>query len=231
MNVTARAGGLGRVRVKPLRRIDGRLLVGVLLVVVSVTGGLALFSAADHTVPVLTAARDLPAGHVLAPSDLRVARVRADAGVLAGLARGARRDAVVGRVLLASVTRGGLLARAALGRDAAAGREMTVPITPEHALGGALRIGDHVDVLATFDKGAKDARTLTVVHDAQVVDTVRTKGILGEHAGDLSALTLSVQPDDAVYLAFASHTGELDVVRADGASSPLRTRFRYSDLP
>lgn len=231
MNVTALVGGLRRVRAKPLRRLDGRLVVGVLLVVVSVTGGLALFSAADHTVPVMSAARDLPAGHVLTSSDLRVTRVRADANVLDGLVPGSRRDATVGRVLLAAVTRDGLLANAVLGRDAAAGREMTVPIMPEHALGGALRIGDRVDVLATFNKGARDARTLTVVHDAQVVDTVRTKGILGEHAGDLSALTLSVQPDDAVYLAFASHTGELDVVRADGASSPLRTRFRYSDLP
>jgi Flp pilus assembly protein CpaB len=203
MSGSSLAAGLGRARAKPLRRLDSRLVVGVLLVVVSITGGLALFSAADYTVPVLSASRDLPAGHVITGRDLRVTRVRADAGVLAGLVRGSQRDATVGRVLLASITRDGLLASAALGRDAAAGREMTVPITPEHALGGALRIGDHVDVLATFNKGAKDARTLTVVHDAQVVDAVRTKGILGEHAGDLSALTLSVQPDDAVYLAFA----------------------------
>ena len=106
-----------------------------------------------------------------------------------------------------------------------------MPITPEHALGGAVRVGDRVDVLATFAKGGKDARTLTVVHDAQVVDTVRTKGILGDHAGDLSAVTLSVRPDDAVYLAFALHTAEVDVVRAGGDTSSARTTFEYSDLP
>jgi hypothetical protein len=72
---------------------------------------------------------------------------------------------------------------------------------------------------------------LTVVHDAQVVDAVRTKGILGDHAGDLSAVTLSVRADDVAFLAFALHTAEVDVVRAGGDASGARTSFEYSDLP
>jgi hypothetical protein len=44
-------------------------------------------------------------------------------------------------------------------------------------------------------------------------------------------LTLAVNADEAVYLAFASHTAELDVVRAQPASTPLRSRFDYSSLP
>ena len=46
----------------------------------------------------------------------------------------------------------------------------TVPIAPEHALGGALEPGDRVDVLGSFDKGTEAAKTLTVAAGAQVVD-------------------------------------------------------------
>ncbi|MBV8950682.1 MAG: hypothetical protein JOZ99_07395, partial [Actinobacteria bacterium] len=165
------------------RRIDSRLVVGILLVVVSTAGGLMLFSAADHTVPVLAASRDLPAGHVVAAGDIHVTRVRVDDGTLRGLVRGARGQTIVGRVLLAPITGDGLIAASAIGRERLNQRELTVPITSEHALGGSLRVGDRVDVLATFAKGGKDARTLTVAHQAQVIDTVHTKGILGEGSG------------------------------------------------
>ncbi len=231
--MTAVAGLLRRRRVKTvrLRRVDTRLLLGLVLVVVSIGGGLALFRAADHTVPVLAASRDLPAGHVIAPGDVHVARVRVDDKVLRGLVRGDRKASITGQVLLAPVSGNALIGASTVGRERAREREMTVPITSEHALGGSLRVGDRVDVLATFAKGGKDARTLTVAHGAQVVDTVRTKGILGERSGDLSALTLAVNADDAVYLAFASHTAELDVVRSQPSSTPLRSRFDYSNLP
>ncbi len=222
---------LGGARARRVRRVDGRLVLGLVLVAVSVLGGLTLFAAADHTVAVLAAARDLPAGHVVERGDLRVTRVRTDGNVLASLVRGDRADALVGRVLVEPVARDALVPSASVGHGPVDGREMTVPITPEHALGGAVRVGDRVDVLATFAKGGKDARTLTVVHGAQVVDTVHTKGILGDHAGDLSAVTLSVSSDDAVYLAFARPTPEVDVVRAGADSSGGRTSFQYSDLP
>ena len=231
MSALAAALGRRRGRTSRLRRLDTRLVVGVVLVVASIGGGLALFTAADHTVSVVVAGRDLPAGHVVTSRDLHLARVRVDADVLRGLVRGERKDSLVGRVLLAPVAGDGLIATSAVGRERATERQMTVPITSEHALGGALRVGDRVDVLATFAKGGKDARTLTVVHGAQVVDTVRSKGILAERAGDLSALTLAVHTDDAVYLAFSSHTAELDVVRSQPASPPLRRRFAYSSLP
>jgi Flp pilus assembly protein CpaB len=222
---------LRRTGTARLRRVDTRIVVGLVLVVASVAGGLALFSAADHTLPVMAASRDLPAGHVVAAGDVHVARVRVDAGVLRGLVRGERKGVLIGKVLLQPLAGNGLITTSAVGRERSGAREMTVPITSEHALGGSLRVGDRIEVLATFAKGGKDARTLTVVHEAQVVEVVRTKGILGERAGDLSALTLAVNADEAVYLAFASHTAELDVVRAQPVSAPLRSRFDYSNLP
>lgn len=231
--MTAVIGALGRRRAaaRRARRHDHRLVIGVVLVVVSIAGGLALFSASDRTVAVVAAGRDLPAGHVLAAGDLHVARVRVDPGVLRTLVRGDAKQAMVGRVLLSPVAKDGLIAGSALGRERARERELTVPITSERALGGSLRVGDRVDVLATFAKGRKDARTLTVAHHAQVVESVHSKGILGERSGEVSALTLAVNADEAVYLTFASHTAELDVVRAQLAAAPLPNRFDYSDLP
>src|SRR5699024_2797783 len=54
---------------------DPRLVVGVLLVALSVALGSWTVRAARQTVPVLAAATDLPAGHVLADGDLRPVEV------------------------------------------------------------------------------------------------------------------------------------------------------------
>ncbi len=56
-------------RRRPLRlpKVDTRLVVGLLLVALSVLGGLRLAASSERTVAVYTAARDLPADHVLTP--------------------------------------------------------------------------------------------------------------------------------------------------------------------
>lgn len=212
-----------------LPRLDARVTIGLVLIAVSVLGGLRLLAAADHTVAVWAASRDLPAEHVLGPDDVRVARVHASPEVLGRLVRS--ESSLAGRVLRFPVERGGLLAASSLGRNPRSGREITVPVAPEHALGGAVHRGDRVDLLASFGKGTDDARTLTVAQNAEVVDVVRGSGLFGQHEGTLSALTLSVPADDTVFVAFAARNGELDVVRATGRVPSSRTRFDRSELP
>lgn len=226
---SALAGRRTRLR---LPKIDTRLVVGLLLVALSVLGGLRLASTADETVPVYTASRDLPADHVLTRDDLRVARIGASESVLDGLVP-ARRRPPIGHVLRVPVAEGGLLADANVGaaRAVAAGREITVPIGADHALGGALAPGDRVDVLGSFDKGTELAKTLTVAKDAQVVDVVTTDGLFGQREGELSAITLSVKPNDVVLVAFALRNGEVDVVRAARPGTSARSRFDVSELP
>jgi len=221
---------IGR-RARRFPRLDARLGTGLALVALSVLGGLRLVAAAEHTTAVVVAAHELPANHVIERGDLRTARVHASTRVLDGLVRGSRIASLTGQVLLFPVATDGLVGTSSVGKAAREGREMTIPVAPEHALGGALRIGDRVDVLASFSKAGKDARTLTVVRGATVVDTVHTEGLFGQHEGQLSALTLSVPPDDAVYLAFAVRNGELDVVRATGTNRAARSRFDVSQIP
>jgi hypothetical protein len=106
-----------------------------------------------------------------------------------------------------------------------------VPVAPEHALGGNVRLGDRVDVLGSFTKSTTNARTLTVVHDAEVVEIVRSAGLFGAREGELTALTLSVPPDDAVFLAFAIRNADLDIVRTTGAPGEGRDTFDGTQLP
>jgi Flp pilus assembly protein CpaB len=213
-----------------LPKLDTRLVVGLLLVAVSVAAGLRLSDRPDHAVAVLAARQALPAGHVLTADDLIPTRVDSAPAALRAFVA-ATAPSPRGRVLREPVATGALLPRRALGAEAPRGREVTVPITPEHALGGALVAGDRVDVLSTFDKGTELARTITVARRARVVDVVRSEGLFGQREGALTALTLAVDPDDAVYVVFAARNGELDVVRAAVAGDGSRGRFDFTELP
>jgi Flp pilus assembly protein CpaB len=229
--MTAVAAPTARWRTLRLPKVDTRLVVGLLLVALSILGGLRLAATSDRTVPVYVAARDLPADHVLTAADFRVARIHASDEVVGSLVKADRAAPPVHRVLRFPLPEGALVATSTLGGVASTGREITIPIGSDHALGGALQVGDRVDILASFDKGTDAAKTLTVAARASVVDVVHADGLFGQHEGELSAITVSVAPDDVVFVAFAVRNGELDVVRASSAQHDVRSRFDKSELP
>src|SRR3954469_1979664 len=68
-----------------LPKVDTRLVVGLLLVALSVLGGLRLPSTAHDTVAVYPAARHPRADHVITRDDVRVTRIGAADNVLDGL--------------------------------------------------------------------------------------------------------------------------------------------------
>lgn len=210
--------------------MDTRLLLGLFLVAVAVLGGLRLAGDPVAATRVYVAAVDLDAGHVLTPADLDVVEIRAPEAVLAGLARTGH-GPPKRRVLRVGLREGSPVVMDGLGAALPAGREITVPASPEHALGGDIRNGDRIDLLATFDKGTDVARTITVARSARVRGVVRSDGLFGAQAGSLTALTLEVDPDDAVAVAFAARNAELDVVRASGQlDGKGRDRFDAGDL-
>lgn len=206
--------------------IDTRVVGGVVLVAVSVIGGLGLSADPEPTTPVYVASTDLDAGHVLTRNDLTVAELRAPVSTLNGLARPSRGGPPVGRALQTPLRANATVGLDGLGPTAPTGREITIPVTPDHALGGAVRTGDRVDVLATFDKGTDAARTLTVAQEATVDGVVQSDGLFGQHAGAITALTLDVKPNAAIVVAFAARNAELDIVRSIGAGA-RRGRSRY----
>ncbi len=204
----------------PVRRlrlptIDVRVVTGVVLVAVSVLGGLRLAGSPPPTTPVWTTTVSLDEGHVIAAGDLAPADLQGSRRIVGGLmpAQGAP---PIGRTLRVPVGAGAAIPRDALGAPPPPGREITIPVTAEHALGGAVRAGDRVDLLASLDKGTDSARTVTVTRGAAVQGVVRSDGLFGQHEGGLTALTLRVDPDDALAVAFATRNAEIDVVRATG---------------
>jgi Flp pilus assembly protein CpaB len=131
--------------------IRRRLLAAVLTAVAVATGVHAAAAPPPPTVGVLTAARDLPAGTLLAESDL-VEREFATDSVPDGVA-----DEVVGRRLAAPVRGGEPVTDVRLVGAALAASDpslIAVPVRfPDAAMVDLLHVGDVIDVLATDPQG------------------------------------------------------------------------------
>lgn len=200
-------------RLRAPRWFDGRIAVGLLLVVVSVVVGAQVVGRADDATEVWALRRALPTGTVLTDDDLTRTRVRlygADAGrYLDGTGRSPS-----GEVLARDVGVGELLPVAALvdseGRQPR--RLVTVPVAKSHALGGALHRGDRIDIVATF--GTRGQRTVTrpVLRGVLVVEVIDESGSFGAGSADF-AVVVSVSPDQVLALTSALQSAQLDLVK------------------
>lgn len=206
-----------------------RTVLGVVLLVVAFVAGRAALEGADDTVAVWVAAHDLPQGEVLGASDLEVSKVRLPAAVMDGYETASR--SLQGRTLTRAVRAGELIpVDAAVGSSSSTSSVMTVPVAPEHAVGGALNPGDRVDVLATFDAGQPGARTVVVSRGLQVQQVVASSGLIS--GGDsMIGITVSVPPQDVSRLAFALRSADIDVVKAaPGGDDDIPSQVDGGDL-
>ena len=214
--------------------LDGRLVIGVLLVLVSVVVGARVLSSADRSTLVYAVTKDLAAGSVLDADDLEQVRVRlfdsAEEYVAAG-------DPPVGYVVRRGLGRGELLPRQALAlpREDVDYREVTVPIDVGHLPPG-LAAGSQVDVWLTpesVDQQAADRPVPAPSGDEQselqgarlvlqgvTVLAVQADG--GAFSGSTTIpVVLQVRPREVSSLVSAMSLGRIDVVRvprgAEGA--------------
>jgi len=153
-----------------LRRLRRRLLAhrrlgaAILAMAAVALGVQAVRPPAPASVALTVAAHDLPAGTVVAASDLT--RVRVPPGALpAGLT-----DQLTGRVLAGAVRRGEPITDARLvGPDLTDGHPglVAVPVRlPDAAMAALLRVGDRVQLLATDPQGGS---TTVAAPDALVL--------------------------------------------------------------
>lgn len=191
-------------------RVDGRMLLGVALAAASVIGGLLFWGSARETVPVLVAARDLPAGHVLEADDLSVAQLRLE-GDLSSLAiPDAELDSVAGKTTGTAVHAGEMLVWPDLAEGPVIGPDevaITVPVEADAVYPG-LRAGDSVAVFGTSDKGEPGSETVTLLDSAVVYDISLAPGPIaigqdGEEGHGLSNVTLVVPRSEAERVAHA----------------------------
>jgi len=203
-------------RLRQPRWLDGRLVLGVVLILVSVVVGANVVRAADTSISVWKTSRSLAAGAVLVEADVVATRVRlfgADRARYVDATRGAH---PTGLVLRRDLGAGELLPAGALVEPGtvAPTRLVTVPVSRSHALGGRLRRGDRVDVVATFRRGAAGSETRPIVKAALIEDVIDTDDGFG--GGDGYAVILQVSPQVALLLASAVQTAELDLLLVQG---------------
>lgn len=219
-----------RARTGLLGRIDARMLLGVALAVLSVAGSLMLWNAGQDTVPVLVAARDLPAGHVLAGDDLIAVDVRLPSDQLARALPGADRDDVVGRSVVGPLAAGELLSTSRLATGLKLGPDdaaVTIPVRTDSAY-ARLRPGDTVAVLATRDRGKPTSQTTTLLAQATVyavaaestsTTTSSARGEGDEAPRRVTNVTLLVAKTDTEALAHAAVNHDLTLALLAGTQT------------
>lgn len=191
------------------RRIDLRVVIGLLLFAVGILASSGLIRQAQERTPVLVATRALQPGDTIEDGDLRVAEVGLSPGIASLSA--SELDAVVGRVLAAPVEAGQVMTLGAIGSgpSLAVGEvAISVGVAPQHAAGGSLRSGDRVALLATEDPDRPTARTSVLLSDTEVIAVQQEQG---PGVDPLLTVTLAIASDDAAAVAQAANSGVLDL--------------------
>jgi len=199
------------------RPVRTRFTLGhVALVVVALLAGLANYTVLAGRQPqaeVLVAAQDLQAGHVLTGADLQAVTIVVDGPVRSSFVP-ATRD-LTGQVLVADLSAGVPVrtsdVRAAAGRDGL--RRMSLPMTRDLAVGGAITRGDRVDVLLADDGSAH-----YLVTDAEVIAVAEAGSSPLEGLGGYF-ITIAVDTPSARCLSAGLTTGQLTVVLSTGADA------------
>jgi SAF domain len=209
-------------RLRAPRWLDGRLVAGIVLVLVSVVVGARLVAAAGATTRVYAAAADLALGSQLTAADVTTVRSRLfDSGHSYVDAAG---PSPVGRVLVRPVSRGELLPVRAVADERALPptRLVTVPLSRLH-VPPEVDHGALVDVFATYGENSQPTRTVALLRRVVVERTVRPgTGALAATAAD-TALVLRVPPEQAATLVAAVQTAKIDVAQvvADAPGSEV----------
>ena len=217
--------------------LDGRLVLGLLLVLVSVVVGARVLSSADRSTLVWAASKDLTAGTLLAEGDLEPVRVRLFES--AGRYVGAAGQPPVGYVVRRGLGAGELLPEGALGEPEQGDglRLVTVPVEAGH-YPPTLRDDQRVDLWVTpqaapdpaaeptaetaADPAAAAAEPLVLRGAQQVLSQVVvasgpvTDELAG--AGGTVPIVLQVRPQDVDEVVSAMGLGRLDLVRVPRAA-------------
>jgi pilus assembly protein CpaB len=193
-------------------------LLGALLVVVALAGYWSVYRATTGRTPVLVAAHDIQAGAVLRPADLRTAELAGDAGTMASLVPEREIETVLGRELATPVPQGTPLPRASLASEGSHAAAFTLVVPALRALAGALRPGDRVTVLATFDSGA-GARARALARGLRVLPVGEAPEGLDRASASIPVTVALSNPSLAAGLALANTEGKIDILREGGSGS------------
>lgn len=197
----------------PGRRLSAtHVLLAIVVILAFVLNMLVLQDRGDTTL-VAVASRPLAAGSALADGDIRLIPVSASFEGFEGLVTEEQVSGLTGNVLRSSFDEGELIRAAEIASpELRSGfRSMSIPIPIEHAVGGAIAVGDRVDVISVVDGASR-----YVAADLEVI---------GVSAGDGASIGISssfhvvvaVNGEEALAIAGAIDSGALEIVRSTGA--------------
>ena len=174
---------------------------------------LSVLRSREDTVLVAVSRGEIAAGSRVEAANVRWVEIPADSpllGAMVGQARLREEPWVAAR----RVGRNEPITRDVLRTAAApsALRAMSIPIGAEHAVGGALQPGDRIDVI-----DVQGTSISYVLQNAEVLAVGSGRGAgIGSVGGDFQ-VTVAVDDEAALRLAFALSDGKLEIVRSTGA--------------
>ena len=188
---------------------DPRLWIGLAIVAASMVVGSLVLGTSDETVPVWAAADTLGAGHVLAPDDLAVRRVRFDDDSAMSLYFRADEQLPADLRLSREVAAGELLPRAAASRSHGGDlREVPISVAPDQ-VPAAVGAGDVVDVYLRPGSRAACEGTpvcdgLPVLSAVTVVDTPAADEAFGSDGSRMLVVAVSAPQAERFFRLLAS---------------------------
>lgn len=219
---TARAtttNGHGAPRPVTRRRSlpGGRAVLGGFLVAASATGVFAAWTSAASgpTATYVVLTDDVAPGETIERSDLELVAI--------DLPAAQRRlafvdiDVLVGATALAPLVDGQLVQSSEVAKPVGAPEraQISLRVEPGDAVGGDLRSGDLVDVIATYTAGGAP-ETTTISRGALVVKLIADEQRVG--AGGAVVVVLAVQPNELEAIASAAAAGHVTIARTTGVA-------------
>lgn len=207
--------------------VNLRTVLGAALFLIATASGSRMLATADRGTSVWALTRDVAVGARLGVGDVR--RVEAELSREQLSAYVSAEAPVEGALVVRAAREGELLPAAAVAPPETPndGRSITIPVTADHAVGGRLSTGDLVDILATVDARGSSARTTLLVGAAVVQDVVLDPAF-GAGEASMVGITVGVDPDQALRIALATRSAEIDVVRVDGSDEAGPTEASLS---
>lgn len=206
-------------RLKPPTWLDGRLVVGVVLVLASVVLGAKVVASSGHFDEVWAASHDLAPGTTLTKSDLISVKVRFhDHG---GGYYSASGKSLVGRTTIAPLSAGQLIpVAAAPAEPPAQTRLVTVPVAKLHMPHDNDLQGTQVDLYVTVKStvGQPQQAPQLVLANVPVADVI-AQSSLADSGNSGVVLQVPVQYVNAVVGAVES--GSIDVVRVPAPNAAV----------
>jgi hypothetical protein len=206
------AGSLQLAPRRVFRRLSASHVIIAIVVVLAFVLNLLVLHDRDSTTLVAVATQPIAAGVAVDPASLRLVPVDSGFEALPGLVTETDLIEMDGWVASRSVPEGGLIERAVVMEPGSSSgmRSMSLPVSIEHAAGGALVAGDRVDVIAVFDGTAR-----FVASDLEVTSVAA--GSSGIGAVSSYHVVVSVGAGEALALAQALDAGSVEIVRSTGA--------------